>query len=173
MALMCTPSLPLRLPATLGALVLAAACGGETGFSKSSEPPLTEEGMGELEVQPSEIIIEDVDWESRVAKGQVVSIANVGDNNLRVMEVALVSNGGGALYMEEVGELNLAPGAVAEFSIVATLDSFEVVESALRIESGDLDESNIAIPVVAIPIGYDYVPGEEGDTGEGSDSGAR
>jgi len=111
-------------------------------------------------------VIDEIDWENRISEGRVVTISNLGDNNLRVLDVALTSNGGGALYLEEVGELNLAPGASVEFSVLATLSTFEVVESALRIQSGDVDESSLAIPIVAIPAGYEYAPGDTGGSGD-------
>jgi len=139
-------------------------CDGETGFSKADDPPITEEGVGEIDVQPLEIRIEDIDWEGAIAKGQVVTIANVGDNNLRIHDVALTSNGGGTLYLEEVGELNLAPGASTEFSIIATLTEFELVESSLRVQSGDVDEANLDIPILAIPAGWVF-DDDTGDTG--------
>lgn len=144
----------------------AVGCDAETGFSKADTPPVTQEGSGEIDVQPPEIRIEDIDWEGGIAKGQLVAITNLGDNNLRVHDVSLISNAGGALYLEEVDDLNLAPGATAEFSVVATLTTFEPVESALRIQSGDVDESNLSIPILALPEGY--VPTD--DTGA-SDSG--
>ena len=166
MTLLCTRLSPLVLCALAVGLGGVAGCDGETGFSKAADPPMTEEGAGDIDVQPAEIIIEDIDWEEGIAKGRVVTIANVGDNTLRVLDVSLTSNGGGALYLEEVGELTLAPGSATEFSIIATLTAFEPVESTLRIQSGDVDEANLSLPVVAVPLGYDYVPGESEDTGD-------
>ena len=138
-------------------------CTGETGFSKSSDPPLPEEGVGEIDVQPAEIVISDVDWEGGIAKGQVVTVWNLGDNVLQVSDIGLSNNAGGALYCEEVDELNLPPGVSAEFSVLATLTTFEPVEGELRIRSGDVDESNLIIPILAIPLGYEF---PEEDSGE-------
>ena len=145
----------MRVRMCMLASVLLVGCDGETGFTKSTEPPVPEEGMGEIDVQPAEIVIADIEWEQGVAKGQVVTVTNLGDNILRVTDIGLSDNAGGALYCEEVGELDLAPGVSAEFSVVATLTTFEHAEGALRIRSGDIDESNLSIPIIAIPVGYE------------------
>jgi len=150
------------------AAILLAGCDGETSFSKTADPPLTEEGVGEIDVQPAEIVISDIEWEAGIAKGQVVTVANLGDNILRVHEIGLTDNGGGALYCEEVDSLDLAPGVSAEFSIVATLTTFEHAEGTLRIQSGDIDESNLIIPILAIPVGYEMP--DSGDSGDSGDS---
>jgi hypothetical protein len=157
-----------RFPSLVGlvccVVVPSSGCQGETGFSKAPDPPLVEEGQGEISVEPAEVRIEDIDWENDLPKGQVVRIANDGDNTLRVHDVALTSNAGGALYLEEVGELSLGPGVEVEFSIIATLTTFEHVESTLRIQSGDVDEANLSIPVIAIPVGY-VMPEDSDDSG--------
>ena len=159
----CSTALPPRVPALVWGLwvPIAAGCGGETGFSKAPDAPIMEEGQGEITVEPMEIRIEDIDWEAGLAKGQLITVQNDGDNTLRVHDIALTSNAGGALYLEEVGELTLGPGVVAEFSVVATLTTFEPVRSTLRIQSGDVDEANLSIPILAVPLGY-----ELDDTGE-------
>jgi len=154
------------LPLVLVGLVLAG-CDGETGFTKSSDPPVTQEGTGEIDVQPAEIVISDIEWEQGIAKGQIVTVANLGDNILRVLDIGLSNNGGGALYCEEVGELDLPPGVSAEFSVIATLTTFEHVEGVLRIQSGDVDESTLNIPILAIPLGYEMPDDDTGDTGDG------
>ncbi len=153
------------LAALAAGLLPLIGCDAETGFSKSADQPVTESGAGDIAVEPLEILIEDIDWEGGVAKGQVVRISNEGDNNLRVHNVALSNNGGGALYLEELDELNLAPGGYREFSIIATLTTFEPVESALLVQSGDFDESNLTIPILAVPSGYQF-PEDTGDTGD-------
>ena len=145
--------------------VFALGCEGETGFSKTPDQPVIEEGQGEITVEPNPIQIEGVDWEAGTPRGQVVTVRNDGDNTLRVHDIGLTSNAGGALYLEEVGELSLGPGVEAEFSILATLTTFEPVESALRIQSGDVDEPNLSIPILAVPEGYVFPE----DTGEPSD----
>lgn len=143
-------------------------CEGETGFSKAPDQPVIEEGQGEITVEPMSIRIEGVDWEAGTPRGQVVTVRNDGDNTLRVHDIGLTSNAGGALYLEELGELSLGPGVEAEFSILATLTTFEPVESALRIQSGDVDEPNLTIPILAVPEGYVFSEdtGEPGDSGE-------
>ena len=146
-------------------LWLLAGCEAETGFSKAPDQPAVEEGQGEITVEPVPIHIEDVDWEQGTQRGQEVTVRNDGDNTLRVHDISLTSNAGGALYLEEVGELSLGPGVAATFSIVATLTEFEPVESTLRIQSGDVDEPNLSIPVLAVPEGYVF-PEDTGDTGD-------
>ena len=81
-------------------------CEGETGFSKAPDQPVIEEGQGEITVEPMPIRIEGVDWEAGTPRGQVVTVRNDGDNTLRVHDIGLTSNAGGALYLEEVGELS-------------------------------------------------------------------
>ena len=157
-------SFPSLVGLACAVVVPSVGCEGETGFSKAPDPPIIEEGQGEISVEPAEIRIEDIDWEGGLPKGQVVRIANVGDNTLRVHDVALTSNAEGALYLEEVGALSLAPGVDVEFSIIATLTTFAHVESTLRIQSGDVDEANLSIPVLAIPSGYE-LPEAGDDTG--------
>lgn len=141
-----------------------AACNAETGFSKATGVNTVESGAGEIEVTPLEIVFEEVDWESHVSKGQIVTIANVGDNVLQVSEIGLTDNGGGALYCEDVGELNLAPGAESTFSVVVTLDEQVPSTGMLRIRSGDVDEATLNIPITAYPVGYEPDP-DTGDTG--------
>ena len=153
----------MRVLTCMLASMLLVGCDGETGFTKSSDPPVPEEGAGEIDVQPTEIVIADIDWEQGIAKGQVVTIANLGDNILRVTDIGLSDNAGGALYCEELGGVDLAPGVSAEFSIIATLTTFEHADGELRILSGDLDESNLIIPITAIPVGYELPDEDSGD----------
>jgi len=144
---------------------LSVGCDGETGFSKAPDSPVIQEGQGEITVEPMPIRIENLDWEAGTTRGQVVEVRNDGDNTLKVHDIALTSNAGGALYLEDVGSLNLGPGVSAEFSILATLTTFEPVESVLRIQSGDVDEPNLTIPILAVPEGYEF-PDDTGDTGD-------
>ena len=69
-----------RFPSLVGlaccVVVPSGGCEGETGFSKAPDPPLIEEGQGEISVEPAEVRIEDIDWENGLPKGQVVRIAN-------------------------------------------------------------------------------------------------
>lgn len=144
---------------------LGTGCDGETGFTKTEDIGFVEQGTAEIVVTPEAVRIEDIDWEGQIAKSQQVVIENVGDGVLYVHEVALIDNGGGAFYIEELGELELAPGAARDFALLATLTEPEPVQGALRIQSGDVDESNLVIEVLALPLGYEP-PDDTGDTGD-------
>ena len=133
--------------ALLAALTALSACSsGEQGFGNTSQNSNTDQGNGSMEISPSKLVIEGVNWEDGVAGSGTLTVTSTGDGTLRLYDVALSNTGDGALYMVPVDEdINLATGVSREFVINATLTEFEKVEGSLRIQSND-GEQQLAAP---------------------------
>lgn len=142
-------------------LVFALACQGEQGFSNAKDDDKGDAGTAVIAVTPTEITFSDMDWEGKVSQSEPFKVTNEGvDGNLQLYDVGIVDSGGGVFYMEEFAEAKLAPGASAEFTVVATLTAFEAIDGEARIVSNDKDAHEFRIPLHAIPAGW------TGDTGE-------
>jgi hypothetical protein len=108
------------------------------------------------------------------SENTTLGVTSAGENNLAIYGARLVANPDAQFYFEEVEDVELAPGASLEWVVVATLEAAEDVTGKLRIESNDLDNPTLYIPVCAYPTGSTTDPatcGVEPDTG-GPDSGA-
>jgi hypothetical protein len=161
----------------LAVAALGAACSGEQGFSHSEKDNDNEQGVGVLEVSPTELLFTDLDWEQAISQSQVVKITNVGENNLALYDVGIVDSGAaelgdeGVFYMGDFSEARLAPGVSAEYDVVATLSEYVVAHGEARIRCNDADAADFRIPLTAVPLGWKGDTGEGDDTGEGGDSG--
>jgi len=146
---------------TLALLVaILAGCGGDQGFTHADDKGTDEQGVGMLEVIPTEVVFTDLNWEKGVASSQSIKITNVGDNNLKLYDVGITDSGDGVFYMEDFTESQLAPGMSAEFSVVATLTTFAAATGEARVVCSDADNHDYRLPLSAFPIGW------KGDTGD-------
>lgn len=150
---------------TLALLVVAAGCGGDQGFSSAKDDGANEQGVGVMEVTPTEVVFTDMNWEEGVASSQTLKITNIGDNNLALYDVGITNSGDGAFYMEDFTESQLSPGVSAEFQVVATITAFVEAEGEARVLCNDADAHDYRIPLTALPLGWVQ------DTG--SDTGTR
>lgn len=151
----CAPPSALRaLP-----LALCAACAADTGFSNKAEPEEVQEGAGEIEVSPAVLEIADVPWNPPIDTSGLIEVTNLGTSTLQVYGFSLVENPTtelspeGVLFLEEVGELDLAPGASREVVVVARLKEPVEVVGRLKVSSGDSDERDVFVEVRVSPEG--------------------
>lgn len=153
--------------ALLAALTALSACSsGEQGFGNTSQNSNTDQGNGSMEISPTKLVIEDVNWEDGVAGSGTLTVTSTGDGTLRLYDVALSNTGDGALYMVPVDEdINLATGVSREFVINSTLTEFEKVEGSLRIQSNDGEQQLVEVPIEALPAGW-VEPEDSGDAGD-------
>lgn len=143
--------------------LLLAACGGvETTVQSPANKNEGVVGDAHMQVTPAELVITDCEVE--YARSVVFTVASVGDGNVLIDEMAVVT-GTDIFYFEEVENAVIPPGTSYEYSVVATLKEAVPATGELRIRSNDLDYPTLIIPISALPVGY------TGDTG-GADSGS-
>jgi hypothetical protein len=142
--------------------LLAAACGGDTGFSQGNDDPATEAGTGIAEFFPAELVFEGCLPD--VANSQPFKVTNVGDNTLSVYEISVIQ-GGLVFYVEEVDEFELEPKESREFHVVATLTPpMEPADGVLRVKTSDPDALDFQLTLHAEPAPEDS--GDSGDSGK-------
>lgn len=121
-------------------------------------------GAGSLEVEPTELVWTDLDYENQIASSQPIKLTNTGDGTLKVYSVALSDSGDGTFYIEDQGQKHLAPGEDREYTVVATLTEYAMVTGNLQIRSSDADHATVDVPLTAYPIGWETDTGTS-DTG--------
>ena len=152
---------------TLAILSTLAACNsGETGFSVANPDNEQVSGSALLELYPA--TLEWTDLSVGIATSEVFKITSSGESDLKLYEVAVVSSANGQFYMEEVEDIELAPGASREFLVVCTLTAEASAAGEVRIKSNDPDQLDIRITLTANPtVATDTGGGDTGDTGGG------
>ena len=134
-------------------LPLIFACGGEQTFSSSDPAPNTQNGKGAFSIEPTEIVWTELDWENSIGQSEVYVVGNVGDASMVISRINLSNAGaldsGNTFYVEEEeDDITLAAGATREFTIVATLNEFNMAEGELRIQTSDDD--NLDVPIIFV-----------------------
>lgn len=157
----------VTLSALLG-LALTACDGGETGFTNTPDDATGDQGNGVAEIIPTEIHLEDLDWEQGISQSAQIKVTNAGDANLKIYSYGLSDSADGVLYAEEESNLELSPGADREFTVVATLEEFAQAVGEVRIRTSDSDAIDVRIPVTASPLGWE---GDDTGTADGSGTG--
>jgi hypothetical protein len=151
----------VRMRTYVWTALLAAACGGDNGFSSGNDDPATEEGTGEAEFFPT--ALEFPDCEPGISNGQFFKITNVGENTLTVYELSVIE-GGLTFYIEEIDEFSLEPKEHREFTVVATLTApMEPTDGTLRVKTSDPAAIDFQVPLHAEPAPKDT--GSADDTG--------
>ena len=152
---------------TLAILSTLAACNsGETGFSVANPDNEQVSGSALLELYPA--TLEWTDLSVGIATSEVFKITSSGESDLKLYEVAVVSSANGQFYMEEVEDIELAPGASREFLVVCTLAAEATATGEVRIKSNDPDQLDLRVTLTANPAASTDTGGS--DTG-GSDTG--
>jgi hypothetical protein len=149
----------------IAALLLLVGCTPQTGFSNGKNNQDLPTGTGRMEIDKTEITVSDI--QVGYSESVPFTITSVGDANLIIYEVRIVTDVDDAFYIDEFEEIELAPGQDKIFSLVADLEADAPAEGELRIRTNDPDYASFIVPLAAWPEGY--VPPE--DTG-GSDTGA-
>ncbi|MFN7147477.1 MAG: hypothetical protein ACK4YP_27165 [Myxococcota bacterium] len=151
----------------LAVLVLLAGCGPQdTAFSNGNGDPDLPTGTGRMEIDQTEITVQNIDV--GYSKSAQFTITSVGDANLLLYEIRVVTDVDDVFYFDEVEDVELAPEQSATYSVVADLEVDAPSVGELRIRTNDPDYANLIVPLNAWPEGY--VPPE--DTGGGGDTGA-
>ncbi len=156
--------MPSRMPAVLCALLLG--CDSDTQFSNTDVDGTNEQGVGALSLDPEELVFTDLSWEEGVSQSMDITLTNVGDNNLSISVLDISDSGGGVFYTQDESNIVLQPGGSRDFTVVATLSTYEVAEGKLRVKTNDADYLDHRVPLIAYPVGWD------GSTSGGEDSGA-
>jgi hypothetical protein len=142
---------------------LSWACAAETSFQNTDDGGDHNEGNGKVEWLPAELVFTDL--QQAITVSQMLKLTSVGDNNLVVYEVRVLSSGGGVFYMgeDDIGDITLAPGTSREFPVTATMDEWvEEVVGSVRVKTNDPDAISFEIPCTATPTADWGAP----DTGE-------
>ena len=158
----------LCLPALLGFALFA--CGGaETGFTNTPDDATGDLGTGVAEITPLEIFMDDVNWEEGISQSAQIKVTNTGDANLKLYSFGLSNSAEGVLYAEDEDGLELSPGSDREFTVVATLTTFEQMEGEVRVRTSDSDAIDVRIPVTITPVGWEGGSDEGGGDDGGTD----
>ena len=129
--------------------LLVAACGGDAGFSQNNGDPAEQEGTGQAEFYPTELVFEDC--EPEISNSLPFKVTNIGENTLAVYEISVIK-GGLVFFVEEVDEFGLEPKEDREFQVVATLvPPMTPTDGVLRIKTSDPDALEFQMPLHAEP----------------------
>lgn len=154
----------------LAVLVLLAGCGPQdTAFSNGNGDPDLPTGTGRMEIDKTEILVENINV--GYSQSEQFTIKSVGDANLLIYEIRVVTDVDDVFFFDEVEDLEFPPGQEETYSVVADLEVDAPSDGELRIRTNDRDYANLIVPLHAWPEGY--VPPEDtggGDTGEDTGS---
>ncbi|MCB9761232.1 MAG: hypothetical protein H6739_15430 [Alphaproteobacteria bacterium] len=133
-------------------LLLAMGCSPETSFQNNTGDNSEVEGGGALEYSPAELIFEDLTVGNTYS--QDITFSSVGEVNLTVYEVRVISSAEGTFYVGETEDLVIAPGTALPVTITASLAQDEPREGTLRVRTNDVEYIEFTIPMIARPEGY-------------------
>ncbi len=128
--------------------LLAAACGGDNGFSQGNNDPATEAGTGVAEFLPTEIVFPEC--KPLITNSQFLKVTNVGENTLTVYEVSVIE-GGPIFQIEDIAQFTLEPKEEREFIPRATLPDDQPADGTLRVKTSDAEAQDFQIPLHAEP----------------------
>ncbi len=152
----------MRLIIVLPVLLLAA-CEAETGFQTNSEDNATSQESGKMEVYPGDLTWTDLTV--GIDSSEYMKITSVGEEPLRVYDIAVVDSADGQFSMAAVDEFELQPGEDIEFSVQCRLSAEAEAVGELRIRNTDPDQSDLRLTLTASPVGGGAETGDTGDTG--------
>lgn len=141
-------------------VLLLAACEAETGFQTNSEDNATSQESGKMEVYPGDLTWTDLTV--GIDSSEYMKITSVGEEPLRVYDIAVVDSADGQFSMAAVDEFELQPGEDIEFSVQCRLSAEAEAVGELRIRNTDPDQSDLRLTLTASPVGGGA---ETGDTG--------
>ena len=159
------------MPATrwaLIALIGLAACESDTGFQNTGDDNQEVEGAGELELSPAELVFDDMALNNTYS--QDITFTSVGEVNLRVYEILVISSGEGTFYVGDIDDLTIAPGSSIPVTVTASLEEDAVKQGSLRVKTNDVSYSEFTIPLIACPESFEGDCGDVNDTGGADDS---
>ena len=137
------------------ALAGSVACSiGDAGFTTGQG----EEGY----ISGSPIMVLSVDeiWMSEVEEGQTVSqdllVRNDGDADLKLYSSQVIDDGHGAFYADEQegSDVTLTPGDEVEVTVVCTMTNGERYDGVLRLDSNDVTNPTLDMPLICTPVGW-------------------
>ena len=148
------------------ALVLAG-CGNDTGLGNGNETTLTApSGVATMELSAVSFT-----WDALAvgySSSQDLVITSVGDGDLELNELKIVTDPDDAFFFDEVEDVVLQPGQTVTYAVVAdmdagwSLDAF--AQGQLRIRTNDAECITAMIPLLAYPEGYTGEPAQITDT---------
>ena len=153
------------------ALSLLVGCSPQdTSLTTGNKDGDIVEGTGRMSVSVEELTISEI--QVGYSKSGPFTVTSVGDSNLQIYEIRVISDASDVFWVEEWGDtVELAPEQAATYSVVADLNLNEPAEGELRIRTSDPENANLILPLHAYPEGY-VPPEDTGDTGDtGGDSG--
>ncbi|MCB9742478.1 MAG: hypothetical protein H6741_32600 [Alphaproteobacteria bacterium] len=154
------------------ALLLSAGCDSDTGFQNTTNDNQDVEGSGDMEFSPAELVFEDMVVGSTYS--QDITFTAVGEVNLTIYEVLVITSGEGTFYLGDTEDLVIAPGTSLPITVAASLEADQVQQGRLRVKTNDIDYTEFIIPMIACPESFEGDCADVNDTGGagGEDSSA-
>lgn len=116
-----------------------------------------------MEVYPGDLTWTDLTV--GIDSSEYMKITSVGEEPLRVYDIAVVDSADGQFSMAAVDEFELQPGEDIEFSVQCRLSAEAEAVGELRIRNTDPDQSDLRLTLTASPVGGGAETGDTGDTG--------
>jgi hypothetical protein len=147
------------MPRLLALLVLLCACGENTaGFTKETEENSGADGEGLLVLSPESLDFTELDWQAGITQSLTFTATNAGEGNLSIYQVRIADSGGEVFDMDEEADLTLAPGAVRDFLVMATLHEAAAVSGSVQLKTSDAAALDLRYPLSATPKAEDTAP---------------
>jgi len=144
-----------------------AGCGNDTGFGDAVDPTITApSGVATMELSAASFT-----WDALVvgySNSQDLTITSVGDGDLEIDEIKIVTDPDDAFFFDEIEDVVLQPTQTVTYAVVADmdvgwpLDAF--AQGQLRIRTNDSACITAMLPLLAYPEGYTGEPVQTTDT---------
>ena len=146
------------------AILFAAGCDSDTGFSNNPDDVQTVEGTGTVGEVPTELVWTELT--PGVLGGRSFQVENVGEQNLIIYQARLTNSANGVFYLPETKDKTIGPGQSYTIDITAELPGDKEKHGAIEVKTNDVDSLTFTLDLHAYPEGW-----EPPDTGGGGDSG--
>jgi hypothetical protein len=148
---------PFIIARTLTIGILCLACGGgDANILPGPGNPPPPDAPGDMELSSDEIHC----TEAKVGtpKEASLTISSVGDGLLRVIATTITDDGGGVFSTNEEANLDIMLITGESGDLVVTCDILttdEEIEGVLKLETNDINDPVLDIPLIATPWGFD------------------
>lgn len=157
------------LAPTFLAALLVGCVPTDTSLTSGGDTNDIPVGTGRMTLSVQEVVITDI--QVGYSKSGPFTIESVGDANLQIYQIRIVADADDVFYfdeVEEVDEVELAPGQSVDYTVNADLSVAEPSVGELRLRTSDPDAAALILPLAAYPEGYVFPEDTGADSGGGA-----
>lgn len=130
--------------------LLAAGCAPQdTGFGTGTDDPVGQTGDPIAEITPAELVWTDVDVGYSFV--EELTITNVGDGDLAIYEIAILTDPSEAFLLDTAANITLEPAAQQSWQVTCDLATDAVAEGTLRVRTNDPAATEVVVPMTCTP----------------------